>query len=106
MSINKVFNKSHKVYATTNIIYPWAILVSAITSTLRVTAHPFIFYLCTAMNHLAVQVCDTRLKVTVLKPGLHRVVMVVSTVASMFLTLFQEQRGKTSDWSSFAGSLP
>ena len=31
MNIDKDFNKSHKVYAITNIIYPWALLVTAIT---------------------------------------------------------------------------
>ena len=32
VNINKDLNKLHKVYAITNIIYPWAILVSAIIS--------------------------------------------------------------------------
>ena len=34
--------------------------------TMRVARHPFIFYLRVAMNHFATQVCDKRLKVTIL----------------------------------------
>ena len=65
MNINKDFNKSHKVYAITNIIYPWATLVSAITSikidfTLRmnvpfVTAHLEIFH---CMHHPVIPKSD------------------------------------------------
>ena len=35
--------------------------------TVRVTRYPFIFYLCIAMNHLAIQVCGTISKVTFLR---------------------------------------